>query len=185
MLSRNGLFGKALDKRCRFDIIKVWKPRTVATSNLNPQSVSRNYLHNAVSRLVGQTAYFFFRARTSKTIVRISPTMLAILPRSLSNVVPASFREGFPAGLGTHLQSAGAGLQATVCEPFPPRIGRAVGFHSSYDNRSGWMFQSKLPINDKKDAGVPASFVHFSARKCISVGKAHSRAASYFKMLAF
>ena len=33
------------------DIIKMWKPRTVATSNLNPQSVSRNYLHNAVSRL--------------------------------------------------------------------------------------------------------------------------------------
>ena len=111
--------------------------------------------------------------------------MLAILPRSLSNVVPASFQEGFPAGLCTHLQSAGAGLQATVCEPFPPRIGRAVGFHSSYDNRFGWMFQPKPLRNDKKDAGVPASFFHFSARKCISVGKAHSRAASYFKMLAF
>ena len=51
MLSRNRLFGKALDKYGPFDIIKMWKPRTVATSNLNPQSVSRNYLHNAVSRL--------------------------------------------------------------------------------------------------------------------------------------
>ena len=60
MLSRNGLFGKALDKRCRFDIIKVWKPRTVATSNLNPQSVSRNYLHNAVSRLFAPDGLLLF-----------------------------------------------------------------------------------------------------------------------------
>ena len=53
-------FGKALDKRCRFDIIKVWKPRTVATSNLNPQSVSRNYLHNAVSRLFAPDGLLLF-----------------------------------------------------------------------------------------------------------------------------
>ena len=51
---------KALDKCGSFDIIRVWKPRTVATSNLNPQSVSRNYLHNAVSRLFAPDGLLLF-----------------------------------------------------------------------------------------------------------------------------
>ena len=51
---------------------------------------------------------------TREVIVRINPTMLAILPISLSNIVSASLREKFPVRLYTHLQSTNTGLQATV-----------------------------------------------------------------------
>ena len=114
----------------------MWKPRTVATSNVNDLI--------AISRLLQQTAYFFtvykfdlakskiwnltYRlARTLKTMVRINPTMLAILPRLLSNIVSASLRERFPARLHTHLRSADAGSQATVRFTAPSHLFREKG----------------------------------------------------------